>query len=297
MSPAPRIVQLGRRKLAVEDSGPKAGFPILIHHGAGSRHLFPPAVREAKQAGFRLVSYDRPGFGGSTPMPGRVVGDCADDVRAIFADLGISRAAVWGSSAGGPYALATAALLPQTVAAVCLFAPLGPYGEPGLDFADEMGDGFGEEIRVFFEEPARARAEFRTGSAQFAPLASSAQWWMDRWAGRAGTDAAHSQEWADYLALCHRDGFGDSDEGWWEDWSASFQPWGADLSAIKAPVILWHGLQDTSPPPAHSRWIAARIPHVTAHFPAEQDHTNVEENNRAAAFTWTRQHISPEVPG
>jgi pimeloyl-ACP methyl ester carboxylesterase len=126
MSPAPRIVRLGRRKLAVEDSGPKAAFPIVIHNGAGSRHLFPPAVREAKRAGFRLVSYDRPGFGGSTPMPGRVVADCAEDVQAILADLGISRAAVWGSSAGGPYALATAALLPQTVAAVCLFAPLGP---------------------------------------------------------------------------------------------------------------------------------------------------------------------------
>jgi pimeloyl-ACP methyl ester carboxylesterase len=279
MPPAPRIVRLGHRKLAVEDSGPEAGFPILMHNGAGSRHLFPPAVREARQAGFRLVGYDRPGFGGSTPKPGRVVGDCAEDVQAIFADLGISRAAVWGSSAGGPYALATAALLPQTVTAVCLFAPLGPYGEPGLDFADQLGDGFREEIRVFFEEPARARAEFRTGSAEFAPLASSADWWMD------------------YLARCHRDGFGDSDEGWWEDWSASFRPWGADLAAIEAPVILWHGVQDTSPPPSHSRWLAARIPHVTAHFPAGQDHTNVEENNRAAAFRWTREHISPDPPG
>ena len=186
-----------------------------------------------------------PGQAAGVWLPGQVVGDCAEDVQAILADLGISRPAVWGSSAGGPHALATAALLPHAAAAVSLFAP----------------------------------------------LASSADWWMDRWAERAGTDAAHSRLWADYLALCNRDGFGDGDEGWWEDWSASFQPWGADLAAIKAPVILWHGLQDTSPPPAHSRWLATRIPHVTAHFPAGEDHTNVEENNRAAAFAWTRQHI------
>ena len=198
---------------------------------------------------------------------------------------------MWGASAGGPYALATAALLPETVAAVCLFAPLGPYGEPDLDFAGGMGEGFPEEIQVFFEEPRRARDEFGPGQP------SLLRWprqqpggWVDG-GERAGKDAAHSQEWADYLALCNRDGFGDSDEGWWEDWSASFLPWHVGLAAIQAPVILWHGLKDTSPPPAHSRWIAARISHVTAHFPAEEDHTDVEENNRSAALGWLRTHI------
>jgi pimeloyl-ACP methyl ester carboxylesterase len=292
VTPATQIVQLGGRKLAVEDSGPASGVPVLVHNGAGSRHLFPGAVREAQRSGFRLIGYDRPGFGGSTAVPGRVVADCAGDVRAILASLGISRAAVWGSSAGGPYALATAALLPEAVTAVCLFAPLGPYGAPGLDFADGLGDGFREEIRVFFEEPVRAREEFRAQSAEFAPLAASADWWLDRWGERAGTDAAHSQEWADYLARCNRDGFTGGDEGWWEDWSASFHPWGFDLMTIQAPVILWHGLKDTTPPPDHSRWLAQQIPHVTAHFPSDQDHTNVEEDNRSTALAWLTQRAS-----
>lgn len=43
--------------------------------------------------------------------------------------------------------------------------------------------------------------------------------------------------------------------------------------------------------PAHSRWIADRIPHATAHFPADQDHANVEENNRSAAIAWVRKHM------
>ena len=115
---------------------------------------------------------------------------------------------------------------------------------------------------------------------------------MGRWGERAGTDAAHGQEWADYLALCNRDGFADGDEGWWEDWSASFHLWGFDLSTIQAPVILWHGLKDTTPPPAHTRWLAQQIPHVTAHFPSDQDHTNVEEDNRSAAFAWLTQQAS-----
>jgi pimeloyl-ACP methyl ester carboxylesterase len=289
---ATQIVQLSGRELAVEDSGPSSGVPVLVHNGAGSRHLFPGAVREAQRSGFRLIGYDRPGFGGSTAMPGRVVADCAEDVRAILASLGISRAAVWGSSGGGPYALATAALLPEAVTAVCLFASLGPYGAPDLDFADGMGDGFREEIRVFFTEPVRAREEFRAQSAEFAPLAASADWWVDRWGERAGTDAAHSREWAAYLALCNRDRCADGDEGWWEDWSASFHPWGFDLTTIQAPVILWHGLKDTTPPPAHSRWLAQQIPLVTAHFPSDQDHTNVEEDNRGTALAWLTQRGS-----
>lgn len=285
-----RIVRVGDRQVGVEDAGPESGFPVIVHHG-GTRHLFPGAVRDARAAGLRLIGYDRPGQGESTPQPGRVVADCAAYVRAVLADLGLSRAAVWGSSAGGPYALATAALLPEVVSSVCLFASIGPYGQPGLDFAAGMGDDFQEETRVFFEEPERARADFRAQAAEFAPLGSSPAWWMDRWGDQAGRDAAHSQEWADYLALVNRDGYAAGDEGWWEDWSASFLPWGFDLGAVKAPVALWHGLDDTAAPPDHSRWLADHIPHVTAHFPAGEDHTNVEENNRGAAIAWVLAHM------
>ena len=203
----------------------------------------------------------------------------------------MSRAAVWGSSVGGAYALATAALLPEAIASVCVFAPLGPYGAPGLDFTEGMSDSFREEIRVFLDDPGRARAEFQARSAEFARLSSSPAWWMDRWADRAGKDGAHSQEKADYLALVNRDGYAGGDEGWWEDWSASFLPWGFDPAAIQAPVSLWHGLRDTAAPPAHSRWLATHIPHATAHFPADEDHTNIEENNRTAAIACVRRYI------
>ena len=62
-------------------------------NGAGSRHLFPPAVREGQDQGFRLIGYDRPGCGGSTSLPGRRIADYARDIRAIMTDLGVSRAA------------------------------------------------------------------------------------------------------------------------------------------------------------------------------------------------------------
>ena len=292
MYPEARIVTVNGRDLAIEDPGPPSGFPVIVHNGAGSRHLFPPAVAEGQQQGFRLIGYDRPGCGASTAMPGRVIADCAADVRAIMTALGITKAAAWGSSGDGPYALATAALLPGAVTAVCLFASVGPYGMPGLDFAQGLGgDHLHEEIRTMLEEPDRARAEFRARSAITLAQQGSAQWWLAKWADRAEQDAAHSQDWAEYLATCTRDVLcaGDSgsfdDEGSWEDNLAFYRPWGFDLADTRAPVSLWHGRQDFVPL-AHARFLADRIPNVTAHFPAGQDHTNVEENNRTAAFAW-----------
>ncbi len=224
-------------------------------------------------------------------MPGRVIADCKADVEAIANDLGISRIAVWGFSGGGPYAVATAALLPQAVAAVCVFAPLGPYGAPGLDFLDGMEDSYHEEIRIFFADRAAAREKFRAESAEIYSRLSTPDGWLRLWGDRAGAGAAHGEETARYLASGFRDGWTHGDDGWWDDWTASLSPWGFDLGAIAAPVSLWHGLADRRCPPGHGRWFAERIPHVIAHFPEDEDHTNIEEINRADAYAWIRRQI------
>lgn len=100
---------------------------------------------------------------------------------------------------------------------------------------------------------------------------STAEGWMKTWGDCAGTDAAHDQATAEYLALLHRGGWTNGNEGWWQDWSAYLSPWGVGLAAVGAPVRLWHGLAPL--PPAHSRWLARRIPQITARFPEEEDHT------------------------
>jgi pimeloyl-ACP methyl ester carboxylesterase len=288
MYPEPQVIKAGDRLLAVEDSGPAAGVPVLVHNGDGSRHIFPPTAREAARAGFRLIGYDRPGCGLSTAMPGRTIADCVQDVQLILDSLGISRAAAWGSSGGGPYALASAALLPGVFDAVCLFASIAPYGAPDLDFTAGMswGEAAREQIDLFFTDPARAQAEFLAEVPDQLARQSDARWWMERWGKRAGHDAAHNQEWADHLAASAADGSGG---GWWDDWTAVLRPWGFRLSAVHAPVALWQGLQDEAVPAAHARWLASALPRAELHLAAKEDHTNVEENNRSQAFAWLRE--------
>ena len=117
------------RTLAIEEAGDPGGRPVLVHNGTpNSRHLYAPAAADAAARGLRLIGYDRPGYGGSTPQPGRSVADCAADVRAICAELGIDRLAMWGVSGGGPHLLACAALLPDLVPAAASLASLAPPG-------------------------------------------------------------------------------------------------------------------------------------------------------------------------
>jgi pimeloyl-ACP methyl ester carboxylesterase len=80
------------RQLQVTQAGQPDGVPILIHNGTpGSRLLYPPWIDDAASRGLRLISYDRPGYGGSTPRPGRTVADVAADVAAVAEALGLDR--------------------------------------------------------------------------------------------------------------------------------------------------------------------------------------------------------------
>jgi pimeloyl-ACP methyl ester carboxylesterase len=80
-----------------------------------------------------------PGYGGSTPEPGRDLASGAGLVASLADALGIDRIAVMGHSGGGSHALACGARLPGRVLAVISIAGLAPFGAEGLDwFAGEV---------------------------------------------------------------------------------------------------------------------------------------------------------------
>jgi pimeloyl-ACP methyl ester carboxylesterase len=90
------------RTLHVYDApiyGTNAALAVIWHHGTPNSGAPPePLFPAAEQNGIRWVSYDRPGYGGSTPHPGRDVGSAAADVSAIADALGIDQFAVMGAS-------------------------------------------------------------------------------------------------------------------------------------------------------------------------------------------------------
>ena len=130
------------RNLHVYDAGaddPDRSLVVFWHHGTPNIGAPPePLFPAAAELGIRWVSYDRPGYGGSTPTPGRDFASAATYTAAVADALGIDRFAVMGHSSGGPHALACGALLPDRVLGVVSAAGLAPYSADGLDWFGGM---------------------------------------------------------------------------------------------------------------------------------------------------------------
>ena len=63
----------GGRRLAVSEWGDPEGAVVFYLHGAPGSRLLRHDGDGYAAAGLRVVTYDRPGYGGSDPAPGRAV--------------------------------------------------------------------------------------------------------------------------------------------------------------------------------------------------------------------------------
>jgi len=280
------------RTLAIEEAGDPDGHPVLVHEGTpNSRHLYPPASIDAAARGLRLISYDRPGYGGSSPQPGRTVADCAADVRAICANLGIDRLAMWGISGGGPHVLACAALLPGLVTAVASLASPAPMGAEGLDWFAGMGELNAEDIGLFLRDREAARAKLESDreeilSASAAEVVSGLRTLL------SPTDAAVLKDaLVDFLVYCHHEGLAPGGQGWWDDSVALGTAWGFELSAISVPVLLMHGRDDRFVPFGHGEWLAAHIPGVEARLLDHDGHVTLLANRIPEVHAWLADRL------
>jgi pimeloyl-ACP methyl ester carboxylesterase len=271
------------RTLHVYDTGAdnRAGhsdgrLAVFWHHGtpnigAPPEPLFPAAAR----LGLRWVSYDRPGYGGSTPYPGRDVASAAADVSSIADALGIDQFAVVGHSGGGPHALACGALLPERVVGVVSMAGLAPFGAEGLDWFAGMADAGAASVRAALQGRAakeRYEASAPEGDPGFTPedyaaLSGRWSWVMD--VVRPAVAAGPGGLIADDLAYVDR--------------------WGFDPAQVVAPVLLVHGGRDRVVPSSHSRWLASRCPSAELRLRPDDGHITVLDS-AVAALDWLREH-------
>ena len=128
-------------------AGPDDALPLVFHTGTPSGLVWNAPLAEAAAArGLRTVLYARPGYGGSTPQPGRLVADAAADVDKILERIGADEFVTAGWSGGGPHALACAALLPVRCLAAATIAGVAPYDSPGLDWMAGMAEENHEEF-------------------------------------------------------------------------------------------------------------------------------------------------------
>jgi len=285
-------VSVDGRALSVVEVGNENGPAVALCHGTpGSRLLWRELIEDVEERGMRLLSYDRPGYGGSDPHPGRKVADAAGDIAAIADELGIEQLAVEGGSGGGPHALACAALLPDRVVAVASLAGVAPYTADSLDWLDGMGqdnlDEFAATVagREELERYLRAQAD-RMLSAEPDAIAEALRSLLS-----PPDLAVLTGEFAEYLHEATKVGIQEQLDGWIEDDFAFLDPWGFELGDIRVPVQLWHGAQDRFVPIAHGRWLAERIPGVDAHLTDEDGHLTIQLGRIREVHAWLLEHF------
>jgi len=261
------------------DPGTTGVEPLVVvwHHGtpnigAPPRPLFDAAAR----LGIRWVSYDRPGYGGSTARPGRDVASAARDVAAVADHLGVGSFAVMGHSGGGTHALAPAALLGDRVRGVVSVSPVAPFGASGLDWFAGMAPGGEASLRAAAagreakETHEAAAAQVPEDEVDFGFVPADEEAFSGPW-GWFGSVVGPAMA-AGPAALI-------------DDDLAYVSDWGFDPADIAAPTLVVHGAADRMVPASHGEWLARAIPGAELWLQPGDGHISVLRTAEDA-LTW-----------
>ena len=251
-----------------------AGLTVVWHHGSPQSGVpLRPLLTAAAARGIRLVTYGRPSYGGSSPLPGRNVAAAADDVAQLADALDVERFAVMGASGGGPHALACAALLPDRVSGVVCLAGLAPYTEEFDWYAGMVSDG---GLRAAAE--GRDARELYAASDEFDPASFT-----------PADFAALEGDWAALGEDAVRAGAA-GPGGLIDDDVAFATSWGFDLAEVEAPVLLVQGGQDRVIPPSHAEWLLRNIPRSELWLRPDDGHISILDAC-PVAMDWLRANV------
>jgi pimeloyl-ACP methyl ester carboxylesterase len=274
-------IDRGDRVLRVRDVGDPDGAVVIYFHGTpGSRLDLSFDEHAAAEHGVRLVTFDRPGYGGSTAAPFGLA-SIAADAHAIADGLGVARFATLGMSGGGPGALAAATVPGGRIIRVGVASGAGPFQiVPGG--LDQLDDNDRAAVALLPADPAAAAAGFAAG---FEPLIDAVA------PGGPGPAVAFAEllsprdselmqdpRLLSALTATMRESLrlGTSGAGW--DNVSWLGAWDVDLSAIGCPVLLWYGTDDRFAPPGHGRWLAENLPDARLVMREGEGHFGIMEH-------------------
>jgi pimeloyl-ACP methyl ester carboxylesterase len=262
----------GRRLLEALVSGPPDGTVLVLHMGTPCGLVPLPAALDPAPMGIRTILYARPGYGRSTPQPGRTLADGARDTATILDALGAERFLNLGWSGGGPHALACDAVLTDRCLATGVIAGTAPYREAEVSSqvrtwyeADEdnqlafAGDieGFRRSVDSFVALLAKATAENVTANTKSA-------------ADRQFLSAGYGEWVASFFSAA---GFSGS-HGAADDYLATFGDWGFPLVSTRQ-VTIWQGTEDRNVPPFHSVWLTDHLPQAQLRSLEGEGHVSI----------------------
>jgi pimeloyl-ACP methyl ester carboxylesterase len=231
---------------------------VLFFHGCpDTRRIAMTGAAAAEDAGVRLLAFNRPGYGSSTPAASThtSVAHLAAEILDVW---GIDQVAVLGMSVGGSYAAAFAASHPGRTTS------LGLVSAQAMVETDSEG--------TVEDAVERLRPEFMAWRAKIDPddeddAALASRLLAELPESDAVLLRAYDDEFVAYLAFESLV----KPEGYLRDAALLFRTWDFDPAAISCPVSLWVGDQD-EPAVAASAWWCQRLPQAKVEVLAHTTH-------------------------
>jgi pimeloyl-ACP methyl ester carboxylesterase len=262
------------RTLEYWAGGDPTGRPVVFHPGTPASRLLGRWGHEpAVAAGIRLVSLNRPGYGGSTPITTRPsLLAMGADTAELATHLGFDQYAVLGISGGGPFALATAIADPSRARALAVVGPVGPWAvldEPtdedraDREFLAQLDDG--DVAGAFAGLHAAAEREMAPlrildDDARVDAILDEAQSPLVR-------DDEYRALWAANMAVVLNDL-----NGYVFDNLAWGGTWDADPRDVAVPTAVWDADGQGG---RHGQWYAEQIPAAELTIYADEGHLDV----------------------
>jgi pimeloyl-ACP methyl ester carboxylesterase len=252
------------RQLQALTTSDSVSSTVVLHMGTPAG-LVPLRSQLVGGSRCRIVTYARPGYGKSTPRPGRTVADAASDTATILDALGIESFVTVGWSGGSPHALACAALLPDRCRATASVAGFAPIDAGVEDWSGTKTDlawrGHDEEFAATLEA---ARAVAVAARAEDMPSMFPS----------APDQAVLTGDFAEWLAAVVRSGYVSGVNGAGDDWRAFASDWGFELRDAHH-VAIWHGDGDDVVDPACAYWLAGQIPSALLRILPDEGHVSI----------------------
>jgi len=248
--------------------GDPQGPPVVLLHGTPGSRFFLADPTSSSPPGLRVLTFDRPGYGRSSPPALPSVSGVAAIVGRLADDRGFERFPVVGFSGGVPFALACGAVLNDRVSCIAAVSGQGPI--------DELTDAYAALSDAELEMVSEIR---RDPEAATELLWEHGRWYPDTplrmfdHAPATGDESVlNDPVIRANLVASNLEGARQGQAGLIADWVAEALPWGFRLADIAVHVDVWVGGLDPGRATLDAPELERRIPSCTAHLDADAGH-------------------------